>query len=605
MFKRLAWILMVLLLLPVAAHAQKPALDGRYYPPESPNKFDLDKHSSPADQLNRDVKVLRTTSKAQLNKYVPRVYAMRNVNPFAVVRYVRRVVQAEEGAIFTFVSPDGNGGRILVAVPEYQLESLDRLVAEIDRPGLTSSDGTRRIYRQLKHRRANISFNPLLDDSAFINSFAIYLTNNESIIITDPEQNAVFIQDGPSGADYLDLALTDKLDTPTPQAVLTTKVYDLNLKNNSRIGLDYIAWKNGPGSRLFAFGAFNETGGTHLRHGNPALLLDSNGINNIPSTNGGRKQSFDASGNNFAYTYEVSSAFFDFLATRGKARVLSSGTVAALNSRSASITAGDQILFYPVSASDPSGIRPQGSHDGIYSVNDSGRNVNAAHGSSGSSGNSSTSGGGGSSTPGNGTTVVSSPDPDFIVNPVTGGARFIQSDVSQTDSVQLTSLQTGLKINLTPLIYENGLDVSIQGHVSEYNGFDDRGQPVVNGRQFAQSIRMGEGQEVVLGGLMRETSAKMSPKIPILGSIPFIGSLFGGETTNREQSEVVISISADKIVRYDGKDYGVTKENATTIKRAEGSEPLVVPKQDYGFDQHGFDREKAPYVFGIDKSRVE
>ena len=61
--------------------------------------------------------------------------------------------------------------------------------------------------------------NPRLDDSAFIDAFFVYLTTNGSQIIVDPEQNAVFIEDAPSGADWLDAALTDKLDMATPMAV--------------------------------------------------------------------------------------------------------------------------------------------------------------------------------------------------------------------------------------------------------------------------------------------------------------------------------------------------------------------------------------------------
>lgn len=589
MLKRLAWIVAALLLLPTATQAQQTVVQ--------PN-LDL----APNEVLNRNVRVLRTTNKAQLNRYVPRVYSFRNVNPFAVLRFVRQVVRAEEGAIFTFVSPDGNGGRMLVAVPEYQLDYIDNIVRTVDRPGQTSGDGTRRIYRQLKHRRANISSNPLLDDSDFINTFSIYLTLNDSLIIVDPEQNAVFFEDAPSGADYLDIAITDKLDVPTPQAILTTSVYELDLKNNARIGLDYIAWKNGPGARLFAIGGFREAGRLDLRNGNPALLTDQYGINNIPGelTRNELQGTFRNRGYNFAYTYEVSSAFFDYLAVRGKARVLTEATVAALNTRSALITAGDQILFYEVNSTDPSGIRQQGTADGLYSVNDDTRTVTPVVGSSSN---------GETPVPGN-VIPVTSPDPDLVLNDIkddgflnnsflTAPSRFIQADFPQTEALVLDSVQAGLKIALTPLIYDNGLDVTIDGHIAEYTGFDDQGSPIINSRQFGQSVRLGEGQEIVLGGLMRETSVKTAPKIPVLGSLPVIGYLFGGEATNREQSEVVVALTAEEIVRsYTSEDYGITEEHEAVINKAEGTESIEIPSSNWGFDQLFLDRDKTPYEFG-------
>lgn len=579
-FKCLAWG-MALLALP-SAGAWTQGADRTTRPDEAPSNV---------------VRILRTNNKAQTNRYVVKVYEFKNVNPYAVLRFLQRPVAAEQGAIFTFVAPDGKSGRVLIGIPEYQLESFDRLVAYIDREGQTSSDDARRIYRQLKHRRTNISADPALDDSAFINQFAVYLTGNESKIIVDPEQNAIYIEDAPSGADYLDEAITEKLDRPTPQAVMNVRLWELATSNNTRIGLDYVAWRNGIGAPLFSLGAFNERGRVSLREGNSGFLNNASGIplgssdSVIPGdgSNSARTRSlrgdFNAQGYNFAWRYEFNSAYFDYLASRGKARVLTRAKLAALNTRTAHLSAVDQILFYRVNTDSPlpSGVRTDSGGSLVQSeipfAANRGRGIT-------------------------GSTQVEQSVSQFNDVTITGSVPPFAGNIDITISTpngssnELVSVETGLEIDLTPLIYENGLDVTVAVSISDFNGYADNGEPLINSRSFDTVVRLGEGEEIVLGGLTRSSAVRNSPKAPILGSLPIIGSIFGSENTRREESEVVLALHIADIVRYgDDAGSGINDEDAAVIRQAEGTDPIEPPLTTWGFDMFGRDVDKHPYAF--------
>lgn len=513
MSKRFAWLCCAVLLAPAAVRAQDEVPD-------------------------RTVRILRTTNKAQTNAYVVKAYELRNVNPFAVLRFIRRPVQAEEGAVFTFAAPDMASGIAVVAVPEWMIPSMDDLMQEIDRPGLTSTSGTSRAYVQLRHRRANVSSDPVLDDSAFVAQLAVYLTGNESRAITDPEQNAVFIEDAPSGIEALSIALAADLDVPTPQVIFNIRLYEISVENNTRLGLDYVDWKNGPGAPLFALGGFLEGGQTELRNGAPGFLNGINGGNAFPPDGSLPRRllrsDFKASGTNFAYNYELHSGFFDYLTTRGKARVINSARIAVLDGRSATITAGDQILYYSVSSTDPSDIRGQdGEFGDIFAAN-----------------------------------------------------------IGRTVTPQLTSIETGLQISLTPIIHENGLDVSIDTRIETYNGFDDTGLPRIGSRESSDAVRMGEGQELVLGGLMREEKVDSGQKAPWLGKIPVLGWIFGQENNRRRHSEIFLVLEAEQIVRFDG-DTRTRAEDQSVMDQATGAIPIETPPTRIGFDQWRLDPEKG------------
>lgn len=50
---------------------------------------------APTELPTNLVKILRTSNKAQTNRYVPKVYEFKNVNPYAVIRFVRRTIEIE------------------------------------------------------------------------------------------------------------------------------------------------------------------------------------------------------------------------------------------------------------------------------------------------------------------------------------------------------------------------------------------------------------------------------------------------------------------------------------------------------------------------------
>jgi hypothetical protein len=269
---------------------------------------------------------------------------------------------------------------------------------------------------------------------------------------------------------------------------------------------------------------------------------------------------FDNSGSNFSMTYDMHSAFLDYLTVRGKARALNSARVAALSNRPATLTAGDQILYYAVAGSDPSGVRPPNQ---IFAAN-------------------------------TGRTVINngpaSPEVEFQNKPALADARFVGAEVREPSSM-LVPVETGLSIELRPILHANGVDVDIVTNIVDYNGFDDLGTPRINTRHSSDRVRMGEGQELILGGLVREATVKSTNKMPFLGSIPLLGYLFGQENTVKRRTEVFMVLHAEQFVRFDG-DTGMRDEDRAVIDRAEGRRAIETPATSWGFDQHVIDGEK-------------
>lgn len=66
------------------------------------------------------------------------------------------------------------------------------------------------------------------------------------------------------------------------------------------------------------------------------------------------------------------------------------------------------------------------------------------------------------------------------------------------------------------------------------------GLPLIAIREAVTSLQVAEGASIILGGLIRYSDIASLKKIPFLGDLPFIGSLFSLTNVNHTESEVVI-----------------------------------------------------------------
>ena len=67
-----------------------------------------------------------------------------------------------------------------------------------------------------------------------------------------------------------------------------------------------------------------------------------------------------------------------------------------------------------------------------------------------------------------------------------------------------------------------------------------------------KNVRIKDGETLVIGGLIQETEQKTVNKIPFLGDLPIIGTIFRSTSSSKAKNELVIMITP-KILN-DGED---------------------------------------------------
>jgi len=168
-----------------------------------------------------------------------------------------------------------------------------------------------------------------------------------------------------------------------------------------------------------------------------------------------------------------------------------------------------------------------------------------------------------------GTTNISSTD---STTTSTGGKALVNIWVT-------SKVHTGIKLKVTPYINgEEEITMKMTIEQQEKSGKDDtlikaylssldveNGQSpeadypdVVEKRNFDTTIRMKDGETVVIGGLISENNDETNQKTPFINRLPVIGKLFSQNVRQNDRSEMVILVTP----------YIVNKEYAKKVELA-------------------------------------
>lgn len=145
-------------------------------------------------------------------------------------------------------------------------------------------------------------------------------------------------------------------------------------------------------------------------------------------------------------------------------------------------------------------------------------------------------------------------------------------------------------MSVTPQIGQDGrillaIHPSITEKVGEATAPDGTTAPIVDVRETNTVVSVGDGDTVFIGGLMQERTQETIRSVPLLGDIPFLGSMFRHTDQQKKKTELVILITP-RILRGE-KPVEVAAEEKDRVRRSErgfhvGGRPWV-----YGTEGEG------------------
>jgi len=120
------------------------------------------------------------------------------------------------------------------------------------------------------------------------------------------------------------------------------------------------------------------------------------------------------------------------------------------------------------------------------------------------------------------------------------------SDITNPNSVQNSYeyKDTGLILTVTPHIRSGGLvTLDIEQSTEEVLSAMTSDTPVTAKRKIKTTAQVGNGETIILGGLIREAEKVMKQRVPGLSYIPLIGNLFKSNTKQKEKVELMLFLT--------------------------------------------------------------
>ncbi len=107
----------------------------------------------------------------------------------------------------------------------------------------------------------------------------------------------------------------------------------------------------------------------------------------------------------------------------------------------------------------------------------------------------------------------------------------------------------GIKLRVTPeSIFEDRVVLEVSPEVSNIIRYEESAagrNPVIAIRNASTMLEMNDTQMVSIGGLLREEKIETERRVPILGSIPLIGTLFRASFSEEIRSQLVIFLTVN------------------------------------------------------------
>ena len=139
--------------------------------------------------------------------------------------------------------------------------------------------------------------------------------------------------------------------------------------------------------------------------------------------------------------------------------------------------------------------------------------------------------------------------------PEFGSPRDIGTSLTVTPTLQPNNYTIRLELNPTVTDLTGWSDYSYNYVIGEFSSGEEYPMtlkmPEISNREVQTTIKVYDGQTVVIGGILSDTHGQLSDRWPIFADIPLIGRLFTESASEAHKDNLIISVST-RLISGDG-----------------------------------------------------
>ncbi|HLP02768.1 MAG TPA: hypothetical protein VK163_12145 [Opitutaceae bacterium] len=157
----------------------------------------------------------------------------------------------------------------------------------------------------------------------------------------------------------------------------------------------------------------------------------------------------------------------------------------------------------------------------------------------------------------------------------------------------------GVDLQVTPVVEEDARSITLDLHpvVTEFEGFVEYGgpslavsggktvtipsgfyQPIFSKRSVSTRVTLWDGATLVMGGLTREETRKVTDKVPLLGDLPAVGRLFRSTGEGATKRNLLIFVTASLVSPGGGLRKMAPPPKAVTVLGPEAAGEGLTPE---------------------------
>jgi type II secretory pathway component GspD/PulD (secretin) len=122
---------------------------------------------------------------------------------------------------------------------------------------------------------------------------------------------------------------------------------------------------------------------------------------------------------------------------------------------------------------------------------------------------------------------------------------------ARTGTQQVQFVNVGVNLSVTPTIGSDGeITTDLETDYSQVTGTISS-FPVISTRKAQSTLRVHDGETIVIAGLFSDVDSKTLTKVPFLGDIPVVGEIFRNRARAHSRDEVVFLITPHLVVDGD------------------------------------------------------
>nr|WP_253183312.1 type II and III secretion system protein family protein [Sphingobium phenoxybenzoativorans] len=131
--------------------------------------------------------------------------------------------------------------------------------------------------------------------------------------------------------------------------------------------------------------------------------------------------------------------------------------------------------------------------------------------------------------------------------------------------------QYGVQLSFTPTVLSDGrISMRVRPTVSSLDFSINSSIPALKTRSAETTVELGSGQAFMIAGLLTSDTGNNIDKVPGLGNIPVLGSLFKSRSFQRNETELVIVVTPYLVKPMNAGDVRLPTDGFRTATEAQG-----------------------------------